>query len=44
MSLAVAGSASRDGVSIEGAEAINKTYPDFFKEFERLGGKLEWDA
>jgi 3-phosphoshikimate 1-carboxyvinyltransferase len=38
MALAIAALASRDGVTITRADAIRKSYPDFFTEFERLGG------
>lgn len=39
MALAVAALASRDGVTLSNAEAVRKSYPDFFAEFERLGGE-----
>ncbi len=39
MALAVAALASRDGVTITHADAVRKSYPDFFAEFERLGGE-----
>ncbi len=33
--------ASRLGGKIQGAEAINKSYPEFFEVFSMLGGKME---
>lgn len=38
MSAAVASVISDGDVIIKGAEAVNKSYPSFFREFERLGG------
>jgi len=40
MSAAIASVICKNKVVIKGAEAVNKSYPDFFKEFERLGGKV----
>jgi 3-phosphoshikimate 1-carboxyvinyltransferase len=36
MALAVAALASRDGVAIEGAQCVAKSYPDFFERLEAL--------
>ncbi len=36
MSLAIASTVCREGVYIEDAEAVNKSYPDFFKDFHGL--------
>jgi 3-phosphoshikimate 1-carboxyvinyltransferase len=38
MSLAVASLASRNAISIEGPEAVAKSYPGFFDDFRALGG------
>lgn len=40
MSAAIAATVCEGPVTILGAEAVNKSYPDFWKDFERLGGKL----
>lgn len=40
MSAAVAGLISQEGVVVEGAEAVEKSYPGFFKDLERLGAKV----
>jgi 3-phosphoshikimate 1-carboxyvinyltransferase len=32
------------GVTIDGAECVAKTYPDFWKELEKLGGKITRNA
>ncbi len=38
MSAAIAGLFSKQPVHIQGIEAVNKSYPDFFSEFSNLGG------
>ena len=40
MSAAVAATACAGPVTILGAEAVNKSYPDFWKDFEALGGYI----
>ena len=40
MSAAVAALRCPDGVDIEGCEAVNKSYPDFFKHLKTLGGDV----
>jgi 3-phosphoshikimate 1-carboxyvinyltransferase len=40
MSAAVAATACAGPVTILGAEAVNKSYPDFWKDFEALGGHI----
>ena len=40
MSAAVAALRCPDGVDIEGGEAVNKSYPDFFKHLKTLGGDV----
>ena len=30
-------------VNIGSPESVNKSYPNFFKEIEKLGGKIEWN-
>jgi len=41
MSVAIAASVCKNDVTILGAEAVNKSYPQFWKEYARLGGKYE---
>ena len=41
MSMAVAALCCRQPVVIRGAEAVAKSYPDFFYEFTRLGGRAD---
>lgn len=38
MSAAIAAVYSEDKVIIEGAEAVNKSYPGFFEDYKKLGG------
>ncbi len=38
MSAAVAATISKDSVTIEGYEAVNKSYPSFFEDYKKLGG------
>jgi 3-phosphoshikimate 1-carboxyvinyltransferase len=40
MAAAVAAIVAEDAVSIEGADCVNKSYPDFFKDLRSLGGKV----
>ncbi len=40
MSAAIAATACRGPVTILGAEAVNKSYPGFWRDFEALGGKV----
>ena len=40
MSAAIAATFCEEPVTILGAEAVNKSYPDFWEDFNRLGGKL----
>ncbi|MBO7703810.1 MAG: 3-phosphoshikimate 1-carboxyvinyltransferase [Solobacterium sp.] len=40
MALSVLACAAEGPVTIEGAEAVAKSYPDFFKDFEKAGGKV----
>ena len=39
MSAAIASIACREPVTILGADAVNKSYPEFFEDFAHLGGK-----
>ena len=39
MSAIIASLICKDNVIIDGAEAIDKSYPDFISHFESLGGK-----
>lgn len=41
MSAAILATACSKPVVIEGAEAVNKSYPGFFDDFRRLGGKAD---
>ncbi len=47
MAFAIAGTRCRGPVTILGAEAVNKSYPTFFEDFNRLGGDSDviqlWD-
>ncbi|MBE6913752.1 MAG: 3-phosphoshikimate 1-carboxyvinyltransferase [Ruminococcaceae bacterium] len=40
MAAAVAASAASGPVTIRGAEAVKKSYPDFWEEYQRLGGEV----
>lgn len=40
MAAAVASCGCKSAVTITGAEAVKKSYPDFFKDFATLGGKV----
>jgi len=35
--------AALGNVAISGAECITKTYPDFWKEFQKIGGEINVD-
>ncbi|MBR6513240.1 MAG: 3-phosphoshikimate 1-carboxyvinyltransferase [Clostridia bacterium] len=41
MSAAIASTICKNKVIIRGAEAVNKSYPDFFNDFNSLGGKAD---
>ncbi len=41
MSAAIAGVHSQRGVTIKGYEAVSKSYPDFFGDLRKLGGKTD---
>lgn len=41
MAAAVAGLRSRNGVAISGAHCVSKSYPDFFRDIEMMGGKVQ---
>lgn len=41
MAMAVAATAAQGAVTIRGAEAVNKSYPHFFEDFRKLGGKAD---
>lgn len=41
MSMAIASLICKNPVIINGAEAVNKSYPDFFADFKKLGGKFD---
>jgi len=40
MMTAIASGICEDTVAITDAEAVNKSYPDFFDDYEKLGGKI----
>lgn len=42
MSLAVAATIMKKPVIIDGAEAVEKSYPDFFEDIEKIGIKVEY--
>jgi 3-phosphoshikimate 1-carboxyvinyltransferase len=39
MAAAIAATICKNNVTIKEAEAINKSYPNFFKDYNSLGGK-----
>ena len=41
MAAAIAATACKESVIIRGAEAVRKSYPHFWEEYARLGGKYE---
>jgi 3-phosphoshikimate 1-carboxyvinyltransferase len=41
MAAAIASSCALEPIQILGAEAVSKSYPDFFKHFEQLGGRIK---
>ena len=41
MSAAIAATVCAKPVTVLGAEAVNKSYPRFWEEYARLGGKYE---
>jgi len=41
MAAAIAATACEGPVTIRGAEAADKSYPNFFRDFARLGGKID---
>ncbi len=40
MACAIMGAGSENGVVIKNAEAVRKSYPDFFEDFKKLGGVM----
>lgn len=40
MAAAVAGIGARGGINIQGYECISKSYPDFFTDYQKAGGKI----
>ena len=40
MAAAVAASVCADGVTITGADAVRKSYPDFWEQYQSLGGEI----
>ncbi len=44
MAMAIAAISCSEKLTIEGWEAINKSYPEFFKDYQKLGGVVsEWN-
>lgn len=41
MAMAVASIRCKDKVEIEGAESVNKSYPEFWNDFQKLGGQIK---
>lgn len=41
MALAIAATVANGPVTIQGAESVEKSYPDFWKDLERVGGKID---
>jgi|AGTN01.3.fsa_nt_gi 3-phosphoshikimate 1-carboxyvinyltransferase len=41
MAFSVAAAASKQGVTIRGAQCVDKSYPGFYEDFAKLGGKFE---
>ncbi len=41
MAFAVAASVSKQGISMRGAQCVDKSYPKFFEDFIKLGGKIQ---
>jgi len=41
MAAAIAGTVCKKEVIIEGAQAVNKSYPGFFEDFKKLGGRAD---
>ncbi len=44
MMAAVAAARSKGPVSVTNAQAVEKSYPDFWQDYETLGGKLTWNT
>lgn len=44
MMVAIAATKSKGVVTLTGAEAVAKSYPDFWEEYERLGGSVTWNT
>ena len=41
MALAMAATRCEEPITLEGAESVKKSYPHFWKEYERVGGKIK---
>ena len=41
MSMAVLATKSESGIIIDDMEAVNKSYPDFFQQYKKLGGRAD---
>ncbi len=44
MMAAVAAARSKGPVTVTNAQAVEKSYPDFWRDYEQLGGKLTWNT
>jgi len=40
MMTAIASGVCEDTVAINDAQAVNQSYPDFYNDFEKLGGRV----
>ncbi len=41
MAMAILAINAKQPITIEGAECVNKSYPDFFKDLASIGGKVD---
>ena len=44
MMAAIAATRCQQPITLTGAESVAKSYPNFWEEYERLGGKLTWNT
>lgn len=44
MMTAILATRCRQSVTLTGAEAVAKSYPDFWEVYQRLGGKVQWNT
>ena len=41
MAGAIAGCFAKDDITLLGAEAVNKSYPNFFEDYKMMGGSFD---